>query len=63
MTTGSAASGDLSGQRRGDTLWGKRRRDECMSGVSRRSRDMMLAIMGERGQESEGNGQKLCIVD
>lgn len=34
-----------------------------MSGVSRRRRDVVLAIREERGQESEGNGQKLCILD
>lgn len=65
MTTGSAASGDLSGAK----AWGylvvgdKDGGMKCVPGVSRRRRDVMLAISEERGRESEGNGQKLCILD
>lgn len=65
MTTGSAASEDLSRAKAWGCLvvGGKEGGMKCVPGVSRRRRDVMLAISEERGRESEGNGQKLCNLN
>lgn len=42
---------------------GNRRRDEVYVSVSRRRRDVQLAVREERGLDSEGKGQKQCLLD